>query len=79
MSNCPACIAWEADNRSGLFTTGCDDCTARDIARSPAAWAAQRGITAVGLQEAITRAWPEDYARGRKLVWDWMARVGARK
>jgi len=79
VSNCPACTAWEADKRTGQYRTGCDDCTARDIARSPDAWAAQRGITAVGLQEAINRAWPDDYARGRKLVWDWMGRVGARK
>jgi len=76
---CPACTAWAGDNRSGLYALGCRDCTARQIARGPDAWAAQRGITAVGLQEAIRRAWPDDYAAGRALVWEWMARVGVRK
>jgi hypothetical protein len=63
LSECDACTAWAGDN----------------LARGPDAWAAQRGITAVGLQEAIRRAWPEDYAAGRALVWDWMGKVGVRK
>ncbi len=79
LTACPACDEWAADNRSGLYALGCRDCTARQIARGPAAWKALKGITNVDLDTQLQRAFPDDVEAGRRLTWAWTKRVGARK
>lgn len=78
-ASCPACDAWASDNRSGECRLGCKDCTARQIARGSAAWKALRAITNTELDDALAKAFPEDIESGRRLVWAWTKRVGARK
>lgn len=73
---CRCCLAWQANPHSGLFAPGCDDCQARALAQTPAAWRAVKGETAVDLQDAILRVFGEDrYKAGRALVWAWMRRL----
>jgi hypothetical protein len=79
MSNCHACTAWEADHISGKLITGCDDCTARDIARGYDYWNATVMCEKEPLQAVIARSFPDDLDRGKRLVWDWAKKVGARK
>ena len=75
-TDCPTCKAWQADPKTGTYRAGCDDCTARSIAQSPAAWRAAKGITAVELQDQLRRAFDaESYAAGRARVWTWMQRL----
>lgn len=76
---CEACEAWSM-GPTGLFMANCDDCAARALAMSPAAWRALRGETDTEIREAIRRVFGEDhYARGRKLVWAWINRIKARR
>lgn len=42
---CPACAQAERDSLSGAFRSGCDECRARLLARSPAYWAAAMAST----------------------------------
>lgn len=73
---CAACAAWEADHQSGQYETGCEQCRARAIARSPAAWSALRGESNAELRDAIVRNFGDDHwKRGRELVWSWVNRL----
>lgn len=75
-TSCEACAAWLADNRSGRYEERCAQCRARSIARSPAAWRADRGESDVELREAIARNFGDgNEDRGRKLVWAWIKRL----
>jgi hypothetical protein len=74
-ADCPACADWQANRISGQYRSDCDDCAARAIAGSPAAWRASSGITAVELQDGIRRAFKERYTEGRRLVWKWIGRL----
>lgn len=65
---------------TGAVDASCLGCIAREIATSPAAWRALRGITATDLRNAILRHWPGSaYEAGRRAVWDWCQtlRIGA--
>ena len=73
---CPACKAWQADPRTGALKAGCDDCTARSIAQSPAAWKAAKGITFVDLQDLCRKSFEADrYDTAKARVWAWMKRL----
>ena len=78
---CQDCAAWHADHTSGLYSASCDDCTARALAQSPAAWRATHAQTATDLQDAILAAFGdgERYLAGRAKVWDWINRIKAAK
>jgi hypothetical protein len=78
MTTCPACAAWEADTRTGQYRTGCDDCTARDIARGYDYWRATVLGEKEALQAAIARSFADAEA-GKRLVWGWAKRAGARE
>jgi hypothetical protein len=74
--SCAACEAWAADQRSALYQADCRECVARGLAISPMAWRAVNGRDAVGLREAIVKAFGDDhYEAGRKLVWAWIQRL----
>jgi hypothetical protein len=71
-----ACLSWQADPRAGLLDAGCDDCMARSVAQSPAAWKAAKGITAVELQKLIAHTFGDEHAeQWKRLVWRWMKRL----
>jgi hypothetical protein len=72
---CPDCAAWAADPVSSLYRTGCEQCTARHVARSQAAWMAWRRVTDDPFLAALQRHWPGDEDRGKRLVWVWMKRL----
>lgn len=72
---CPACSTWNADRTSGQYVQACEQCRARAIARSPAAWRALRGESNTELREAILRNFGDDWKRGRALVWEWITRL----
>ena len=75
-TDCPTCKAWQADPKTGAYRAGCDDCTARMVAQSPAAWKAAKGITAVDLQDQLRKAFGEEhFAAARTRVWTWMKRL----
>jgi hypothetical protein len=76
---CEECTAWAGNHAHGLYALGCRDCTARQIARGPGAWKALKAITGADLDSELQRAFPEDVEAGRRLVWAWTKRVGARK
>ena len=79
MTTCPDCTQARAGQWFG-YRSGCADCQARALARSPQAAAAigakpgtQAAIVARDtLAEAIRRAMPEtDAAEARGMVWAW--------
>lgn len=74
---CPACTIAETDPRTGHYRTGCQSCTARALAQSPAAH--RREVDPADLQDAMRRMWPEQgaYRQGRALVWQWIKRLEA--
>ena len=72
---CPACVEAETKPLTGSFNNNCLNCSARMLAYSPAAFEALRGETAVPLQEAIRKTWPNDYDTGRAMVWDWIKKL----
>ena len=75
-TTCPSCLKWEEDFRSGAYHADCDDCKARALAGSPAAWRAMSAITTVDLQDAIVRVFTQErYAVGRPLVWQWIQKL----
>lgn len=76
---CPHCAAARAGELTGRTDATCLGCIAREIAASPAAWRALRGITAVDMRNAILRHWPgKSYEAGRRAVWAWcrLLRIG---
>ncbi|MFG5409922.1 hypothetical protein ABXN37_19800 [Piscinibacter sakaiensis] len=76
MNTCPACAAAEQDPRTGLFTHGCRECTARNLAQSPAAHRALTGQGADDLRALIVETWGQaDYLDGRTRVWAWVERL----
>jgi len=77
--DCPACAAWTADHKTGRYEPGCEDCMARAIARSPAAWLMVTAQTDVEIKQAVRRAWPERSGHGRTLVWKWIELLGLKK
>jgi len=74
---CPACDIAESRPRTGHYTAGCLECTARGLAQDPAAHKAAGGDPA-DLQEAIRKLFP-DFREGRVLVWKWIQRFEARE
>lgn len=87
--DCPHCAAARASaaatpegervRATGQSNASCLGCIAREIAASPAAWRALRGITAVDMRNAISRHWPgKSYEAGRRAVWTWcrLLRIG---
>jgi hypothetical protein len=64
---------------TAIYHADCNDCKARAIASSPAAWKAANGQTNTELREAIARIYPADIAGGRAKVWEWMQRLGVAK
>ena len=73
--DCPHCAAERAGQRTGQMDTGCTDCRARDLARSPAAFRALRGITDTDLRDSIIGTWGSDlYPAMRKKIWEWIQR-----
>ena len=73
----PGC-PWCAKVHTGMADSTCYGCRAREIARSPAAWAAVRGDrNPHALQDSIVKTFgPAGYAAARRAVWDWMQRLG---
>lgn len=75
-TGCPSCNAWAADRTSGHVHAHCDDCKARSVAQSPAAWRAMNAQTNADLQDLILKVFTEDgYKAGRQRVWDWIQRL----
>ncbi len=72
MTECTACAKAMANPLCGEYAAGCLDCTARRIARTPAALMAVMGDPEE-LRAVIAEAFP-DYHAGRKLVWAWLER-----
>lgn len=78
LEGCEGCAAWAADRTSGVYVAACDHCSARALARSPAAWRALRGETDVDIREAILRVFGDDrFEHGRLLVREWVRRLRA--
>lgn len=74
--SCPACVAWSENPRSGATVASCDECGARELAQSPAAWKYITAGTSVDLRQATLRRFgDENYARGRALVLAWIERL----
>lgn len=79
--DCPHCAAARAAAEStpagkrihtGQSDASCLGCIAREIATGPAAWRALHSLTAVDLNNAISRHWPgNQYKAGRQAVWSW--------
>ncbi len=72
MTECVHCIAAIADPKHGQGDKGCRDCLARDIARSPEAWASRRqGLMTVGLKQLIRRVFGENWKEWAPRVKFW--------
>lgn len=79
---CSACSAAEQNPLcGGIFFAACIGCQARSIAMSPTAFAALAGDADAKdqLRAMIEKVWKDDYAGGRRAVWDWMQRIKAWK
>lgn len=75
-TTCPSCRDWQDDPRSGMFNAGCDDCLARAVAQSPAAWKAAKGITATELQDVMVHTFGHEHMDAwKRRVWAWMKRL----
>lgn len=73
---CLDCAAWERNPLHGCLDTACDDCTARDIAKGPRAWASiKRGEKEPLRREIEHRFGDRALTVGRALVWKWCQRL----
>lgn len=76
---CKHCIeALGHPTQGGIYLSSCSSCAARSLANSPMAHKALAGDPSE-LQGAIERIWEDDYASGRKAVWEWLERIKAWK
>lgn len=75
---CPACAQAERDSLSGAFRSGCDECRARLLARSPAYWAAAMASTLTPrYRDALVANFGRGWLEGHTLVKRWAERIEA--
>jgi hypothetical protein len=79
--SCESCQEAETNPRSGLYHSGCLECSCRALSDTPEAWRAIKGLTNAPLQQAMQKLAGHDsdkYKHIRERVWHWIGRRNAK-
>jgi hypothetical protein len=75
--NCPACDLAEKGELTGLYHTGCDECTARHISNGIDLFNARKaGEMTPEYIAILQKVWGDDWESGHERVKAWVKKKG---